>query len=102
MRPVAEVCDSRNNHGLTSPTLGVGGNLLWKIVQFGSFEFVRVAHPSRVQSPVRLGLSASRRNSLFLARESRAVAFERESSRSRDARASTRDGRATQCGSPRF
>jgi len=60
------------------------------------------AHPSRVQSPVRLGFSASRRNSLFLARESRPVAFERESSRSRDALASVRDGRATQCGSPRF
>src|SRR5439155_20515515 len=43
--------------GLTSPTLGVGGNLLCEIVQFGLF---RGAHPSRMRA------SASRDRELFL------------------------------------
>src|SRR5213078_3917366 len=49
MRPVAEVCDSRNNHGLTSPTLGVGGNLLCKIVQFVSLRIIQVVHASHAR-----------------------------------------------------
>src|SRR5205814_3752844 len=73
--------------GLTSPTLGVGGNLLCKIVQCGSF---RGAHPSRML------VSASRRNNLFCARDSRDFVLHKKSSRSRDALASTRDGRAPQ------
>ena len=88
-----------NIRGLTSPTLGVGGNLLCKIVQFG---LLGVARASRVQMPVRLGLSASRRNSLFLTQASRAVAVSKKSPRSRDALASTRDGCATQSDSLRY
>jgi hypothetical protein len=34
---VAAVHDRRSGQSLTSPTLGVGGNLLCKIIQFGSF-----------------------------------------------------------------
>ena len=67
--------------GLTSPTLGVGGNLLCKIVQFG---LLGVAHASRVL------VSASRRNSLSLMRESRSAATQKKGPRSRDALASTR------------
>src|SRR4029077_19036711 len=81
-----------NIRGLTSPTLGVGGNLLCKIVQFG---LLGVARASRVRMPVRLGLSASRRNNLFLTRRSRGVVLRKKSPRSRDALASTRDGCAT-------
>src|SRR6266480_2185669 len=66
--------------GLTSPTLRVGGNLLCKIVQFGWF---REARPSRML------VSASRRNNLFLTRESRGVVSRKKSPRSRDAFAST-------------
>src|SRR6266568_5256974 len=73
--------------GLTSPTLGVGGNLLCEIVQFGLF---RVAHASRVL------VSASRRNSLFLERQSRTLASHTKSPRRRDTVASTRDACATQ------
>ena len=60
-----------NIRGLTSPTLGVGGNLLCKIVQFG---FFGVAHPSRML------VSASRRNSLSLTRESRSASTQQEKS----------------------
>ena len=87
-----------NIRGLTSPTLGVGGNLLCKIVQFG---LLGVARASRVQMPVRLGLSASRRNSLFLPQRSRGVVVRKKSPRSRDALASTRDGCATRSDSLR-
>src|SRR6478736_2380365 len=50
-----------NIRGLTSPTLGVGGNLLCKIVQSG---LLGVARASRVL------VSASRRNNLFLTQRS--------------------------------
>ena len=79
-------CDAVNG-GLTSPTLGVGGNLLCEIVQFGLF---RGAHPFRML------VSASRRNNLFCARDSRDFVLHQQSSRSGDALASTRDGRAPQ------
>src|SRR6266446_5943914 len=79
-------CDAVNGR-LTSPTLGGGGNLLCEIVQFGLF---RGAHPSRML------VSASRRNNLFCARDSRDFVLHQQSSRSRDALASTRDGRAPQ------
>src|SRR6266513_95742 len=72
--------------GHTSPTLGVGGNLLCRIVQFG---LLGVARASRVL------VSASRRNNLFLERESRCVVLRNESPRLRDALVSTRDGCAT-------
>src|SRR6266545_4096554 len=49
--------DCRSNVSLTSPTLGVGGNLLWKIVQSGSF---------RVPYSTRMLASASRARELLL------------------------------------
>src|SRR5205814_8190031 len=73
--------------GLTSPTLGVGGNLLCEIVQFGSFWG---AHPSRML------VSASRRNDLFSTRESRSLVIHEKSPPSRDALARMRDARAPQ------
>ena len=57
--------------------------------------FLGVARASRVQMPVRLGLSASRRNNLFLTQRCRGVVVRKKSPRSRDALASTRDGCAT-------
>ncbi len=72
--------------GHTSPTLGVGGNLLCRIVQFG---LLGVARASRVL------VSASRRNNLFLTQRSRGVVVRKKSPRSRDALASTQDGCAT-------
>src|SRR6476659_5593291 len=65
-----------NIRGLTSPTLGVGGNLLCKIVQFG---LLGVARAPRVRMPVRLGLSALRRNNLFLTHRSRGVVVRKKS-----------------------
>src|SRR6266567_3751216 len=69
----ARVCGARKNFfakrrmragrcglGQTGPTLGVGGNLLCEIAQYGLSEFVRVGHASRVL------VSASRRNVLFV------------------------------------
>src|SRR5438094_2739784 len=80
--------------GHTSPTLGVGGNVLCKIVHFGLF---RGAHASRVL------VSASRRNNLFQSQASLANARrKRKSSRPRDALASTRDGCASQSRSLRY
>src|SRR5437867_164976 len=60
--------------------------LVCRIVQFGSF---RSAHASRVL------VSASRRNNLFLTRESLPLASQKKSSRSRRGHAITRDARAT-------
>src|SRR5437667_6977917 len=60
--------------------------LVCRIVQFGSF---RSAHASRVL------VSASRRNNLFLTRESLPLASQKKSSRSRGGHAITRDARAT-------
>ena len=74
--------------GHTSPTLGVGGNLLCKIVQFG---FFGGAHASRVL------VSASRRNNLFSNRERWELASRKKSPRRRDTIANTRDAR-TQAG----
>src|SRR5205807_10361629 len=73
--------------GLTSPTLGVGGNLLCEIVQFGSFWG---AHPSRML------VSASRRNDLFSTRESRSLVIHEKSAPSRDSLARMRDAGAPQ------
>src|SRR5207302_10555735 len=42
------------------------GKTVDEILQTVSRQYFRVAHASRVLTPVRLGLSASRRNNLFL------------------------------------
>ena len=73
--------------GHTSPTLGVGGNLLWNVVLFGS---VRVAHPSRMLA------SASRDRGLLLGYPITCGLHLQQRLFRRDAEASTRDGRATQ------
>ncbi len=75
------------NRGLTSLTLGVGGNLLCRIVQFGS---VRVAHPSRMLA------SASRDRGLLLGYPITCSVHLRERLFRRDAETSTRDGCVTQ------
>src|SRR4029077_6637234 len=84
--------------GHTSPTLGVGGNLLCRIIQCG---LLGVGHASRVEVPVRLGLSVSRRNNLFLTQRSRGGVARKRSPRSRDGLASPRDGFATRSDSLR-
>src|SRR5882724_13467527 len=78
--------------GHTSPTLGVGGNLLCRIVQFGWF---RGAHPSRMLA------SASRDRGLPLRDATTAIASYERLFR-RDAEISTRDARTTQSSSPRY
>jgi hypothetical protein len=84
-------CDAANR-GLTSPTLGVGGNLLCRIVQFGWF---RGAHPSRMLA------SASRDRGLPLRDAPIAIALY-ERLFGRDAEISTRDACTTQSSSPRY
>ena len=76
-----------NIRGLTSPTLGVGGNLLCKIVQSG---LLGVARASRVL------VSASRRNNLSLGLHYRRTTNGRKVRDREDALASTRDACATQ------
>jgi hypothetical protein len=76
--------------GHTSPTLGVGGNLLWNVVQFGS---VRVAHPSRMLA------KASRDRGLLLGYPVICGLHLQQRLFRRDVETSTRDRRATQSGS---
>jgi hypothetical protein len=72
--------------GQTSPTLGVGGNLLCEIAQFGSFEFARVAHASRVLATV------SRRRELLLCQASTRNSRLMRSMFRRDAESPSRTG----------
>jgi len=75
--------------GQTSPTLGVGGNLLCEIAQFGSFEFARVAHASRVLATV------SRRRELLLCQASTRNSRLMRSMFRRDAESPSRTGICT-------